>query len=72
MLRVFGVKIDKDTGEILKEKTLIFRCISEADYEKRGKKNAESRKRGGDHEPVVFPVEMPEAVKNALYQRYGI
>jgi hypothetical protein len=42
MLRVFGVKIDKDTGEILKEKTLIFRCISEADYEKRGKKNAES------------------------------
>lgn len=42
MLRVFGIKIDKETGEILKDRTLIFRCINKDDYEKRGKKNAES------------------------------
>lgn len=40
MLRVYGTKIDTNTGEVLKENVLIFLCISENDLKNKGIINA--------------------------------
>ena len=40
MLRVYGIKTDKQTGEIIKDHSVIFHSISEDDLKNRGIKTA--------------------------------
>lgn len=40
MLRVYGVKTDKETGEIIKDRTLLFGAIPENCFKQTGIKTA--------------------------------
>lgn len=43
MLRVYGVKTDPETGEIIQDRTLVFRAITPESLEARGRKTAEEQ-----------------------------